>query len=195
MLHVGVHTTTCFHVLRLRREEPTTNSSSNIPYLADTVLRTAAGAAGSGSSNERQLCEPLPQHLTSVNSEDKRERRCITRAPLLRLSRSLSYLFGPTDALFAVCSILCLFFFYRAGVVNSLSFPTFFTYALLITALGVSRIRRKGLKHMQALGLLAAVKCAVRCARLSVLVVVHPACVRCSFDVILLFPKAKICFR
>ena len=76
--NVRVHTTTCFRVLGSRREEPTTNSSSNIPCLAHIVLRTAAAAAaaaGSGSSNERMLCEPLHQHLTSVNSEDYRERR------------------------------------------------------------------------------------------------------------------------
>ena len=46
---------------------------------------------------------------------------------------TLSYLFGPTDALLAVCSFLCLF--HRAGAVTSLSFPTFFTYALLTLSL------------------------------------------------------------
>ena len=47
-----VRTRTCFRVLGLRREEPTTTtSSSNTPYLAHIVPRTAA-AAGSGISNE-----------------------------------------------------------------------------------------------------------------------------------------------
>ena len=122
MLHISVHTTTCFLVLGLQREEPTTTSSSNVPHLAPVVLRTAT--AGIGSSNERLLCEPLHQHLTSVNSQDYRERRCIARALLLRRSKTLSYLFGPTDALLAACSVLSLF--YRAGVVSSLSFPTLF---------------------------------------------------------------------
>ena len=117
-------TTNGFRVLGLRQEEPTkTNSSSNIPYLAHILLRTAA-AADSGSSNERLLCEPLHQQLTSVNSEDYRERRIIAPVPVLRRSKTLSYLFGPTDALLAACSVLSLF--YRAGVVSSLSFPTLF---------------------------------------------------------------------
>ena len=111
----------------LRRQEPTANSSGNIPHLAHIVLRTAA-AAGSGSSNERMLCESLHQHLTSVNSDYYRERQCIERAPPHRRSKTLSYLFGSTDALLAVCSFLCLF--YRAGVATSLSFPTFFYIGL-----------------------------------------------------------------
>ena len=132
VLHVSVRTTTCFRVMGLRREEPTTNSSRSIPYLAYIVLRTVVAAADSGSSNERLLCEPLHQHVTSVNSEDYRV-RCIARAPLLGRCKTLSYLFGPMDALLAVCAFLCLF--YRACVVTSLSFHTFFTYPLLTTAL------------------------------------------------------------
>ena len=42
-------------------------------------------------------------------------------------------------------------------------------------------------RSMQAAGFLAAIKCAVRCARPSVLVVVHPDCVvHCSFVVVTL---------
>ena len=51
--------------------------------------------------------------------------------------------------------------------------------------------------YMQAAGFLAAVKCTVRCARRSVVVVVQPACaVRCSFvAVTLLFQTCTISFR
>ena len=110
----------------LRREEPTTNLSSNIPYLAQTALRTSS--SGSGSSNERLLCLPLHQHMTSVNSDDYRKRRSIARAPLLRRSITLSCSFSPTDALLVDCSFLCIF--YRAGVVTSLSFPICFYICL-----------------------------------------------------------------
>ena len=72
----------------------------------------------------------------------------------------------------------------------------FFNYALLTTALSVNRIPRKAMKYMQAAGFLAAVKCAVLCARRSVVVVVQPACaVCCSFvAVTLLFQTCTICF-
>ena len=162
MLHKSVHRATCFRVLGLRREEPTTNSyglsyvqsfflphrlrmsvsyfhagmnvptfsrfrircvytgrtspreghragsSSNIPYLAHVVFRTAA--IGSGSGNERLLCEPLHQNLPSENSGDYRERRCIARAPLFRRSKTMSYSFGPTDTLIEVLFFFCLFY-------------------------------------------------------------------------------------
>ena len=52
----------------------------------------------------------------------------------------------------------------------------FFSDALLTTALCPNRIPRKAMNYMQAAGFLAAVKCAVRCARRSVVVVVQPAC-------------------
>ena len=53
------------------------------------------------------------------------------------------------------------------------------------------------MKYIQAAGFLAAVKCAVRCARRSVVVVVQPACaVRCSFvAVTLLFQRARYVFE
>ena len=75
----------------------------------------------------------------------------------------------------------------------------FFSDALLTTALCPNRIPRKAMNYMQAAGFLAAVKCAVRCARRSVVVVVQPACtVRWFFvavTVTVLFPTCTIYFE
>ena len=53
------------------------------------------------------MCEPRHQHLTSVNSEDYRDRRCIARVPLVEQSKTLSSFLGPTDG----CSACSLLFF------------------------------------------------------------------------------------
>ena len=116
------------------------------------------------------------------------------RGPLLGRPKTLSNLCRPTDALLEVWSFSCIFF--HVGVDAPLRFPTFFEhiYALPTTALWLSRIRRKGPKNMQAAVFPAAVKCAVRCTRPAVLIVVHPAyVVRCSFVVAtLLFPTPMV---
>ena len=83
------------------------------------------------------MSEPLYQHLTAVNSEDYRDRGFISRAPLLELSKTLSYLIGAMHALLAVFSFLCPFF--RAGVVASFRFHMYIFYICLINHSAVSK--------------------------------------------------------
>ena len=67
-------------------------------------------------------------------------------------------------------ALFCVFFSEQASLIRlGYHMVRLFNYALLTTALCVNRIRRKVLKYMQAGGFLATVKCAVRCARRSVL--------------------------
>ena len=96
----------------LRREDPTTNSSSNTPYPAHIVLRTAA-AASSGSSNERLLCEPLYQHLTSITERGDASRG---RLSLDDLKRSLICL--VRRMLFLQFALFCVFFSEQASLVR-----------------------------------------------------------------------------
>ena len=51
------------------------------------------------------MCEPRHQHVTSVNSEDYRDRRCIARVPLLGQEVPSSILFLALRMLYA-CSLL-----------------------------------------------------------------------------------------
>ena len=74
------------------------------------------------------------QHVASVNYRD---RRCIAWAPLPGRSETLSYLFGATCALLAVWSFLS---FFRAGVVASFRFPTFFLQLCLANHSAVSKL-------------------------------------------------------
>ena len=109
-------------------------------------------------------------------------------------NRSLSSFFGPADALLAPWSFLCQFF--RACVVSSFSLHLF-TYALLTTALWVSRIRRKALKYtvyrLQESSLLSSVLFSVHTALCwSLCTPLVCAVVGCSFFFVLtfLFPTA-----
>ena len=125
-----------------------------------------------------------------------RDRRCIALARLLGQSKTLSYLLGPTDALLAVCFFLCIFS-KQASLVRLRYHDTFF-YLYLTNHSAVSKPHPTECAEMYAAaGFLAAVKCAVRCARRSVVVVVRLACaVRCSFvAVTLLFPTSMIFFQ
>ena len=122
-LHVSVHKTTCFRVLGLRREEPTTtNSSSNIPYLAHIVPRTAAAAgtvevATNGSCTNRHTnTRPRSTPKTTETGDASRG-----RLSLDDIKRSLTCLVRRM-----LCLQFALFFlsFFRARVVASFRFPT-----------------------------------------------------------------------
>ena len=183
----------CFEVATRRTHN---NSSSSITYFSHIVPCTSS-AVGSASRNERWLCKP--RHNTCSRSTLKstetgdasRGRRFLNN-----LKRFLIYLVsGPTYALLAICSFLCLFF--RAGVVASsrLERDNFYLCLANHSAVGKSQ-PAEGSGLYATAGFLTAAKFAVRCARRSVLVVVHPTCaVRCSFVLVtFLFPTATTFF-
>ena len=137
------------------------------------------GSSSSRSSTASCASRGDTKNLALANSEDYRDKRCIAWEPLHGRSKPHSLFFGPADALLAACSFLCQFF--RAGVVTSFRLHIF-KCALLTTALWVSRIRRKALKHTAVYRLRESslpLKCAVRCTHRPVLVVLHAACLCC----------------
>ena len=162
--------TTCFRVfLGLRREEPTTKNSSS----SSSSSRSSIGSCACRDTKNLATPKPWPRSTpkTTETGDASRGRLCSDdqNRPLLFLVRMLCWQL----ALFSVS-------FSIRGVVTSFRLHLF-TCTLLTTALCVSRIRRKALICLQAAGSIAATNCAVRCAHCSVLVVVHAACLCCSF--------------
>ena len=98
----------------------------------------------------------------------------------------LSCLFGETDALLVVCSFLVHFF--RAGVVASFSLRELLTrYVPNHSAVSKPHPTQGAEIYTGCGGILAATKCAVRCACRPVLVVVHAACAVCCCVVVVRF--------
>ena len=108
-----------------------------------------------------------------------RDRRCIARVPLLGQSKTISYLFGPTDALFAVSSFLCLFS--EQALLVRLGYHGTLFYLCLANHSAVSkRHPAEGAEIYSGCGIPGC--CKVCCAVCTPLcgVVVQPTCLCCS---------------
>ena len=138
--------------------------------------------SSSSSSSSTGSCASRDdtKDLASISSEDYRDRQCIA-APLLERS---AFFFGPTLLFLArqmLCWQLALFLSVFPSRRLRLKFHLF-TYSLLTTGLCISRIRRKALNYTAVYRLGESslpLKCAVRGAHRSALVVVHAACLCC----------------
>ena len=105
-----------------------THNKQQQQHIIPLVYSTSHGSRSKQWEYERWLWEPQDEHLIAINSEGYWERRCIALAPLVRWYKTL-LLFLWSDGC-SSCTFLFEVYFYRAGVVSSLSFRYNYTYAL-----------------------------------------------------------------
>ena len=142
---MSVHTVTCFRVLGLRREEPTTTAAATCRASRISNLAQQQQQAAEVAMVVVRTATPTPD-LPQLRKLPRQARhRAGVSPPTIETAL---FLFGPVDALHAVCSFV--FVFFRAGFVAWFRLPwyMFLQHICYANHIGVNidRIRREALK-------------------------------------------------